>query len=61
MGEEAWRRLPLPGRPPLTRFAYWVSSQECTIRSDKARGELGYAPVKGSAEGLGELQECAVA
>ena len=32
--------------PPLTRFAYWVSAQECTIRIDKAREELGYAPVE---------------
>jgi nucleoside-diphosphate-sugar epimerase len=54
-GEAAWRRLPLPGRPPLTRFTFWVSSQECTIRIEKARAELGYAPVKGIAEGLQEL------
>jgi len=55
-GEAAWRRLPLPGRPPLTRFAYWVSSQECTIRIDKARAQLGYAPVKQIAAGLQELR-----
>jgi nucleoside-diphosphate-sugar epimerase len=55
-GEAAWRRLPLPGRPPLTRFAYWVSSQECTIRIDKAREQLGYAPVKSRADGLAELR-----
>lgn len=54
-GETAWRTLPLPGRPPLTRFAYWVSSQECTIRIDKARWELGYAPVKTRQDGLAEL------
>ena len=56
-GEAAWRGLPLPGRPPVTRFAYWVSSQECTIRIDKARSELGYAPVKGRQEGLAELRD----
>jgi nucleoside-diphosphate-sugar epimerase len=55
-GETAWRLLPLPGRPPLTRFAYWVSSQECTIRIDKARSELGYEPVKSREEGLAELR-----
>jgi nucleoside-diphosphate-sugar epimerase len=55
-GETAWRLLPLPGRPPVTRFTYWVSSQECTIRIDKARSELGYAPVKSRAEGLAELR-----
>jgi nucleoside-diphosphate-sugar epimerase len=55
-GEAAWRALPLPGRPPLTRFTYWVSSQECTIRIDKAREQLGYQPVKTVAEGLAELR-----
>jgi nucleoside-diphosphate-sugar epimerase len=55
-GEAAWRALPLPGRPPLTRFAYWVSAQECTIRIDKAREQLGYAPVRSRPEGLAELR-----
>lgn len=55
-GETAWRALTLPGRPPLTRFAYWVSSQECTIRIDKARTELGYEPIRTRAEGLAELR-----
>jgi nucleoside-diphosphate-sugar epimerase len=55
-GEVAWRVLPLPGRPPLSRFAYWISSQECTILIDKAERELGYAPVKNRAEGLAELR-----
>jgi nucleoside-diphosphate-sugar epimerase len=55
-GETAWRALPLPGRPPLTRFAYWISSQECTIRIDKAREQLGYEPVRSIPEGLAELR-----
>jgi nucleoside-diphosphate-sugar epimerase len=55
-GEAAWRLLPLPGRPPLTRFAYWVSSQECTIRIDKAREQLSYAPVTSIADGLAGLR-----
>ncbi|HEV7585242.1 MAG TPA: NAD-dependent epimerase/dehydratase family protein [Solirubrobacteraceae bacterium] len=55
-GEASWRHLPLPGRPPLTRFTYWVSSQECTIRIDKARDQLGYTPVKSIAEGLSEMR-----
>jgi nucleoside-diphosphate-sugar epimerase len=55
-GEAAWRLLPLPGRPPVSRFAYWVSAQECTIRIDKARRELGYEPVKSRSEGLAELR-----
>jgi nucleoside-diphosphate-sugar epimerase len=55
-GETAWKRLPLPGRPPLTRFAYWVSSQECTIRIDKAREQLGYEPVTTISAGLSEMR-----
>jgi nucleoside-diphosphate-sugar epimerase len=55
-GEAAWRLTPLPGSPPLTRFAYWVSAQECTIRIDKAREQLGYAPVKTIAAGLAEMR-----
>ncbi len=55
-GEAAWRLLPLPGSPPLTRFTYWASSQECTIRIDKAREQLSYAPVTSIADGLAGLQ-----
>jgi nucleoside-diphosphate-sugar epimerase len=58
-GEAAWRALPLPGRPPLTRFAFWVSSQECTIRIDKARDQLGYQPLRSHSEGLDELRTAA--
>jgi nucleoside-diphosphate-sugar epimerase len=54
--EGLWRALPLPGQPPLTRFAYWLSSQECTIDISKARRELGYRPVKSRTEGLAELR-----
>jgi nucleoside-diphosphate-sugar epimerase len=57
VSETAWGALPLPGRPPLTRFTYWVSTQECTIRIDKARTELEYSPVKTKAEGLAELRQ----
>lgn len=55
VGEAAWRLAPLSGQPPLTRFAYWVSSQECTIRIDKARRELGFRPVQDRPGGLAEL------
>jgi nucleoside-diphosphate-sugar epimerase len=55
-GETAWRALPLPGRPPLTRFAYWISAQECTIRIGKAREQLGYEPVRSIPDGLAELR-----
>jgi nucleoside-diphosphate-sugar epimerase len=54
-GEMAFGVLPLPGNPPMTRFAYWISAQECTIRIDKAREQLGYRPVRTIADGLQEL------
>jgi nucleoside-diphosphate-sugar epimerase len=56
IGEAAWCVLPLRGSPPLTRFAYWLSSQECTIRTDKARTELGYQPPRSITDGLAELE-----
>ena len=57
--EGLWRTARLPGQPPLTRFAYWISSQECTIDIAKARRELDYRPVKQRAEGLAELRAAA--
>ena len=49
--------LPLPGTPPLTRFAAWVSSLECTLDDTRARTELGYAPVVSRDEGMRELRD----
>jgi len=57
--ELAWGVLPLPGEPPMTRFRAWLLTQECTIRIDKARGELGYAPVTSRDEGMIELRAAA--
>ncbi len=54
--ETAWKLLPLPGEPPMTRFRSWLLTQECTIEIAKARGELGYAPVVGHDQGLAELR-----
>lgn len=53
--ERIWRLLRRPGSPPLTRFAVWVSSQECTIDISRARRELGYEPLKTREQGLAEL------
>jgi nucleoside-diphosphate-sugar epimerase len=58
-GEAAWRALPLPGAPPLTRMALWVASLECTIDISRARAELGYEPVVSIDEGLAALAEAA--
>jgi nucleoside-diphosphate-sugar epimerase len=54
-GELVWTGLGLNSQPPLTRFAFWVSSQECTIRIDKAREQLGYEPIRTIDEGLAEM------
>lgn len=56
-GETAWRLLPLPGAPPLTRLAYWLSAQQCTLDISKARAELGYEPVVTREAGLAELAD----
>jgi nucleoside-diphosphate-sugar epimerase len=53
--ERLWRLLGRPGNPPLTRFAVWVSSQECTIDISRAERELDYRPLKTREEGLAEL------
>ena len=51
-----WRLLRRPGNPPVTRLAYWLSAQECTIDISRARAELGYEPVRSRAEGMEELR-----
>ena len=56
LAESLWRVLPLGGEPPLTRFAYWISSQECTIDISKARTELGYEPVVTRDQGLAVMR-----
>jgi nucleoside-diphosphate-sugar epimerase len=50
--EALWRALPLPGHPPLTRHAAMVMARTCVLVDDKARRELGYAPVVSRADGL---------
>jgi nucleoside-diphosphate-sugar epimerase len=56
VGEAAWRVLPLPGRPPVTRLAFWLASQECTIDIARARRDLGYSPVTSVDQGMEELR-----
>jgi nucleoside-diphosphate-sugar epimerase len=53
--EAAWRALPLPGEPPLTRTFLALSAQEMTVDDSKARRELGYRPVIERAAGLAAL------
>jgi nucleoside-diphosphate-sugar epimerase len=54
--EGAWRTFRLGGTPPVTRLAYWLSAQECTIDISRARSELGYEPARSIPEGMEELR-----
>jgi nucleoside-diphosphate-sugar epimerase len=54
--EGVWRTFRLGGSPPITRLAYWLSAQECTIDISRARQELGYEPVHSIPEGMEELR-----
>ena len=53
--ERAWRLLGRSEPPPITRFATWISSQECTIDISRAERDLDYRPVKTREQGLAEL------
>jgi nucleoside-diphosphate-sugar epimerase len=53
--EMTWRMLGKTTDPPLTRFAASMMSRDCTITTDKARRELGYAPVISRSDGLKQL------
>jgi nucleoside-diphosphate-sugar epimerase len=57
VSERLWRVLKRRGSPPLTRFAVWVASQECTLDTSRARAEMGYEPRTTRAQGLAELAE----
>jgi nucleoside-diphosphate-sugar epimerase len=53
--ERAWAWLRPGRRPPITSFAASMMSRTVTVRTDKARRELGYAPVVTVEDGLAEL------
>jgi nucleoside-diphosphate-sugar epimerase len=53
--EGIWRLLRRSDPPPLTRFATWIASHECTIDVSRAERDLEYRPVKTREEGLAEL------
>jgi nucleoside-diphosphate-sugar epimerase len=59
--EGVWKAFRLKGSPPVTRLAYWLSAQECTIDISRARSELGYEPVRTREDGLEELRRQAAA
>ncbi len=53
--EGVWRTFSLKGEPLLTRFGAMIMSRECILKGEKARAELGYAPVISVADGLRRL------
>lgn len=53
--EGVYRLLGIRKTPPLTRFAIDMMSATVTVRTDKARRALGYAPVISREEGLRAL------
>lgn len=55
VSEVAWRRLPLKGRPPVTRMAVLLVGEEVTVDDSKARRELGYRSLVSREAGLAEL------
>jgi nucleoside-diphosphate-sugar epimerase len=53
--EGAWRVLRLPGEPPITRTAVWLSALECTVDISRATHELGYLPPVTREQGMAAL------
>jgi nucleoside-diphosphate-sugar epimerase len=53
--EFLWRTFPMKGEPPLTRFSAMIMSRDAILKDDKARAEMGYAPVISVEDGLRQL------
>lgn len=51
-----WTLFDLTSPPPMTRFAVFMMSSSVTVKTDKARRELGYAPVINVESGLHALR-----
>ena len=52
----AWRLLRLKGQPPSTRQMLRLIGKPFTIRTDKARADLGYAPRTTISDGLAAMR-----
>lgn len=57
--ETGFRLVRAQSEPPLTRFAAAMLSHECTLRIDKARRDLGYAPIVSVTQGLAQMPRLA--
>jgi len=55
--EVTWRALGRSDAPPMTRFAASMLSAEVTVRTGRARAELGYVPVVSADAGLRALRD----
>lgn len=53
--EGSWRALGILKAPPMTAFAVAMMSRTVTVKTDKARAELGYAPAVSVADGLAAM------
>ncbi|MEH6569265.1 MAG: NAD-dependent epimerase/dehydratase family protein [Halioglobus sp.] len=53
--EGVWRFFHLKSDPPLTRHAAMVMSRDCVLNGDKAKRELGYAPLLSVKAGLKKM------
>jgi hypothetical protein len=50
-----WRLFRLKGEPPITRQMLRLIGQPFTVRTDKARQELGYVPCVTQQQGIAEM------
>ncbi len=50
--EVFWKFLRLKNKPPLIRFTIDIMSANCTVKTDKAKKELGYQPILSTEDGL---------
>ncbi len=57
--ETVWRALGIGKAPPMTAFAIAMMSRSVTVKTDKARADLGYAPVLDVEAGLAALRSAA--
>ncbi len=54
--EVVWKLFRIAKKPPVTRFSAAIMSSHCTITSDKAAKELGYAPIVTMEAGMASLK-----
>jgi nucleoside-diphosphate-sugar epimerase len=57
--ERAWPLLKRSGAPPISHSVVALIGQECTVRDDKARRELGYQSKVSMPEGMTGLRHAA--